>query len=542
MSFMCSLDTAARKDEITTIVVFGASGDLAKKKTFPALFHLYKSALLPPHTRIFGYARSDLSRSEYEARITANIGKSDKERACIPGFLNICSYIRGQYDRDDDFLTLRREIEAKEDVMLNDAACDSSVAATSNSSSSGLSIDSSCRAGRNKRVFYLALPPSQFVSVARQIKNNVYDPKHYNRLVIEKPFGHDLESSSHLCQEIGTLFPESEVYRIDHYLGKEMVKNILVLRFANVFFQAVWNKEHISNVQIVFKEPFGTEGRGGYFEGVGIIRDVIQNHLLQVMSIVAMETPNSLDSEDIRDRKTEVLRHIKPVELDQVLLGQYTASKDGSKPGYKDDDGVPKDSNTPTFAQMVLHIDNERWRGVPWVIKAGKALDAAKVLVRIQFKEKSGNVFPDLARNELVVQVSPKEAVYMKTLVKEPGLSTNLTLSELDMTYQSRFEGISIPDAYSTLILDVLNGDHSNFVRADELEEAWRIFTPLLHRIERENVQPQPYAYGSRGPEGADEFAQLRAGYKMPEIDYHWKPVSPTTSPRLVDPLKRSKF
>ena len=524
MSFACSLDTAARKDDITTIVVFGASGDLAKKKTFPALFHLYRYNLLPPHTRIFGYARSNLSRDDFEARVKANIGKSEADQSKVPGFLSICDYIRGQYDKDEDFSRLKAEIENKENQMEED--------------SEGFSDPT------HKRVFYLALPPSQFVSVATEIRKNTYDPKHRNRLVIEKPFGHDSESSRQLSEKIGALFTEDEVYRIDHYLGKEMVKNILALRFANVFYQAVWNNTYIANVQIVFKETIGTEGRGGYFNDVGIIRDVVQNHLLQVLSIVAMETPNSLKSEDIRDRKTEVFRQIRPIELDQCLLGQYTASEDGSKPGYKDDDGVPENSNTPTFAQIAMEIDNDRWRGVPWVIKAGKALDKAKVLIRIQFKESSGNVFPDLARNELVVQVSPKEAIYMKTIVKEPGLSANLTMSELDLSYQKRFEGINIPDAYSTLILDVLNGDHSNFVRADELEEAWRIFTPLLHKIEDEGMMPLPYAYGSRGPDGVDEFAQIRAGYKVPEIDYHWQPISPTspTTPHLVDPLKKSKI
>ncbi|KAJ1912895.1 Glucose-6-phosphate 1-dehydrogenase [Mycoemilia scoparia] len=529
MSFACSLDTAARKDDLTTIVVFGASGDLAKKKTFPALFHLYVSNLLPLHSRIFGYARSNLSREDFEARVTANIGKTPEERAKIPGFLKICDYIQGQYDKGEDFRRLLENIVKQERVMTADIYSDYENAVINK---------------RNKRVFYLALPPSQFVSVASQIKQNAYDPKHVNRLVIEKPFGNDSESSHQLSEDIGKLFSEDEVYRIDHYLGKEMVKNILALRFANVFYQAVWNKEHIANIQIVFKETIGTEGRGGYFDNVGIIRDVIQNHLLQVLSIVAMEEPSSLKSEDIRDQKTEVLKKIKPIGLDQVLLGQYTKSADGSKPGYKDDAGVPENSNTPTFAEMVLEIDNDRWRGVPWVIKAGKALDNAKVLIRIQFKERSGDMFPDLARNELVVQVSPEEAIYMKTLVKEPGLSTNLTISELDLTYRSRFEGIKIPDAYSTLILDVLNGDHSNFVRADELEEAWRIVTPLLHQIDSGKVEPLPYPYGSRGPEGVDEFPELRAGYKVPEIDYHWSPDSPVSpvTPHLVDPLKRSKI
>ncbi|KAJ1941083.1 Glucose-6-phosphate 1-dehydrogenase, partial [Linderina macrospora] len=342
------------------------------------------------------------------------------------------------------------------------------------------------------------------------------------------PFGNDLESSRVLSREIGALFEEDEIYRIDHYLGKEMVKNILALRFANVFYEAVWNRHYISNVQITFKEPFGTEGRGGYFDEFGMIRDVMQNHLLQVLSIVAMNQPKSLRSEDIRDRKTEVLRRILPIQLEDTLLGQYVGTRDGSKPGYKDDATVPKDSITPTFAQCVLHVDNDRWRGVPWVIKAGKALDEAKMVIRIQFKDMPNALFPSLARNELVLQVSPKESVYIKTIVKEPGLSTNLAMSELDLSYHKRYQDLKIPDAYATLILDVLNGDHSNFVRSDELDEAWRIFTPLLHTIEKERVVPLPYEYGSRGPKGVDEFPIERAGYKMTGIEYHWQPKQST--------------
>ncbi|KAJ2800239.1 Glucose-6-phosphate 1-dehydrogenase [Coemansia furcata] len=368
----------------------------------------------------------------------------------------------------------------------------------------------------------MALPPSVFVDVAAQIKRNVYDETCTNRVVIEKPFGHDLESSRKLSRDIGALFDEAEVFRIDHYLGKEMVKNILSLRFANVFYEAVWNRHYISNIQITFKEPFGTEGRGGYFDEFGIIRDVMQNHLLQVLCIVAMNQPQSLSAEDVRDRKTEVLSRILPIQLEDTMLGQYVGTRDGSKPGYKDDDTVPKDSTTPTFAQCVLHVDNDRWRGVPWVIKAGKALNEAKMLIRIQFKDMPSALFPNLARNELIIQVSPKEAVYIKTIVKEPGLSTNLAMSELDLTYKTRYQDVKIPDAYATLILDVLNGDHSNFVRSDELDEAWRIFTPLLHQIEKEHVKPMPYEYGSKGPDGVYQFVENRAGYKRTGLEYHW--------------------
>ncbi|KAJ2710461.1 Glucose-6-phosphate 1-dehydrogenase [Coemansia spiralis] len=492
----CGLDRAAQEDLPTTVVVFGASGDLAKKKTFPALFHLFQRGLLPKRIRIIGYARTSLPREEFDKRATSYFG-ADASGVDVAAFLALCLYVTGRYDVPEDYSTLRGVIESQDSVINPEGVSE------------------------RVRVYYMALPPSVFVDVATQIKGIVYDDTCTNRIVIEKPFGHDLESSRQLSRDIGALFVESEVFRIDHYLGKEMVKNILTLRFANVFYEAVWSHNYIANVQITFKEPFGTEGRGGYFDQFGIIRDVMQNHLLQVLSIVAMNQPRSLGAEDVRDSKTEALRRILPIRLEDTLLGQYVASADGSKPGYKDDDTVPKDSTTATFAQCVLRVDNDRWRGVPWIIKAGKALDEAKMTIRIQFKDMPNALFPNLARNELVIQVSPKESVYIKTIVKEPGLSTNLAMSELDLTYKTRYQGVNIPDAYATLILDVLNGDHSNFVRSDELDEAWRIFTPLLHQIENEKVVPLPYEYGSRGPEGAYQFVNDRVGYKRAGL-YQW--------------------
>ncbi|KAJ1835339.1 Glucose-6-phosphate 1-dehydrogenase [Coemansia sp. RSA 2706] len=508
MSFTGGLDEAAKHDVLTTIVVFGASGDLAKKKTFPALFHLFQQGLLPKRTRIIGYARTHMERAQFTERVTSHFN-GDQGCAAAQQFLDICAYVSGKYDVAEDFRRLRGEIDANEQAM------------------------GKCDADERVHIYYLALPPSVFVSVGEQIRANVYDASCTNRVVIEKPFGHDLESSRALSHAIAGLYAEDEIYRIDHYLGKEMVKNILALRFANVFYEAVWNRHYIANVQITFKEPFGTEGRGGYFDEFGIVRDVMQNHLLQVLSIVAMHPPKSLRSEDIRDRKTEVLRRILPIQLEDTLLGQYVATRDGAKPGYKDDSTVPAGSLTPTFAQCVLHVDNERWRGVPWVMKAGKALDEAKMTIRIQFKDMPNAVFPNLARNELVLQVSPKESVYIKTIVKEPGLSTNLAMSELDLSYHKRYQDVKIPDAYATLILDVLNGDHSNFVRSDELDEAWRIFTPLLHQIDSDQVVPLPYEYGSRGPKGVDEFATERAGYKLSSREYHWQPRPSSASGKL---------
>jgi glucose-6-phosphate 1-dehydrogenase len=236
-----------------------------------------------------------------------------------------------------------------------------------------------------------------------------------------------------------------------------------------------------------------------------------------------MECPVDLSAESVRDEKVKVLKCIKPVPMDKIILGQYAKSADGSKPGYLDDKTVPAGSNCPTFAAMILHVNNERWSGVPFILKAGKALDEKKVEIRIQFEDHPGTIFPDSVRNELVIRLQPDEAVYLKMMVKKPGLGMETTISELDLSYKSRYNDAKIPDAYEALILDVLNGDRSNFVRSDELEAAWKIFTPALHHIEREKVKPIPYLYGSRYPAGTAEFIRQH-GYVRSDREYIWSP------------------
>lgn len=399
------------------------------------------------------------------------------------------------------------------------------------------------------RVFYMALPPDLFGGVASHISAVLCANPGFHRIVVEKPFGRDTDSSGALSAALGAHFDESDIYRIDHYLGKEMVKSLLILRFANQFFQAIWSRIRINNVQIVFKEPFGTEGRSGYFDQYGIIRDVMQNHLLQIMSIVAMERPVSLDPEAIRDEKVRLLKSIPPIDIRNVVIGQYGPSADGSHRGYREDAGVPADSITPTFACAVLYVNNERWDGVPFILKCGKALNERKAEIRIQLEPVSGNIFSDVARNELVVRVQPEEAVYLKLMNKRPGYSADPVIrrvsaprhgcargaahlscrgvgcidSELDLSYASRYAGVHIPEAYESLLLDVLKGDKGNFVRRDELDAAWRIFTPLLHTLERERIQPEPYAYGSRGPSSSDALIQ-RVGFTRHTQMYVWKP------------------
>ncbi|KAJ7700109.1 glucose-6-P dehydrogenase [Mycena rosella] len=471
----------------TIIVVLGASGDLAKKKTFPALFGLYRQGFLPRDVKIVGYARTKMDKAEFDKRATSYLKNPNDDpqiTEAIQTFKSISTYISGNYDEGDDFAKLNdhlKEIEAGYPKPTNGTP-------------------------HCNRIFYFALPP----------------PEGVKRVIVEKPFGKDLDSARELLSSLKQYWSEDETFRIDHYLGKEMVKNLLVLRFANVAMGAAWDKNHISNVQITFKEPFGTEGRGGYFDEFGMIRDVLQNHLLQVLSILTMERPVSFSAEDIRDEKVKVLRSIPPIAREDTLLGQYVAAN--GKPGYLDDDTVPHNSVCPTFAATTLWIHNPRWEGVPFILKAGKALNEAKVEVRIQFKDVTQGIFKDIARNELVIRIQPSEAVYLKINAKTPGLITRAMPTEMDLTYKRRFTETKIPEAYEALILDALKGDHSNFVRHDELDVAWKIFTPILHWIDGKDgarPRPVPYPYGSRGPKELDPFIS-KYGFKRADASYVW--------------------
>jgi len=290
------------------------------------------------------------------------------------------------------------------------------------------------------RIFYLAIPPTIFVDVGKGIQPAAMSKTGWNRVIVEKPFGRDLESSRHLGKQLAALFEETQIYRIDHYLGKEMVQNLMSTRFANAVFEPLWNRQHIQCVVITFKENFGTKGRGGYFDKFGIIRDVMQNHLLQVLSLVAMEPPSSLKAEDVRDEKVKVLRSITPIVRDDLVIGQYKAASDGSEVSYTEDPTVPADSRTPTFAAACLHINNARWNGVPFILKCGKALNERKAEVRIQFKMPVNGLYQNkMSPNELVLRLQPHEAMYMKLSTKKPGLSSELIHSELDLTYNERY-------------------------------------------------------------------------------------------------------
>jgi len=485
-----------------TFCVFGASGDLAKKKIYPSLLALFYEGRLPKSFSVFGYARSKMTSEEFRERIRMSLGcRIDAKENCdefMEEFLSRCEYVHGNYDEGADFEKLDEEMLKTEGEK------------------------------RAMRVFYLSIPPSIFVPVAQMSSRHVQSKTGETRVIVEKPFGRDLESSRELTKALAAELSEKQTYRIDHYLGKELIENLTVLRFSNIMFQPLWNRNYIRNVQINFSENFGTEGRGGYFDNYGIIRDIMQNHLLQIMALFAMEEPASLDAEDIRDEKVKVIRSIREIDIDNVVLGQYKGKTSGSTvlPGYLDDETVPKGSNCATFAAIALFIDNARWDGVPFLMKAGKALHKRGCEIRIQFRHAPGNIYADkkakpIARggggtvgdssnaqcNELVIRIQPDEAIYLKINNKVPGLGHKMDRSILDLTYKSKYSVSELPDAYERLILDVIHGDKRLFIRNDELEAAWKLFTPLLETIESENIPPELYPYGSRGPIGAHYLA-----------------------------------
>ncbi len=442
-----------------------------------------------------------MTDEDLRARLAPYLLKTkDADQSSVDAFLSRCSYVSGPYDGSEGFGRLERSMEE-----LEKKSCQ-------------------CRLGR---LYYLALPPNVYPVVCRGLKENCdsmdrSNPESWIRVIVEKPFGMDTESSEELVEQLGELYDEHEIYRIDHYLGKEMLQNLFVLRFANCMFSSMWNRDNIANVQITFKEDFGTQGRGGYFDNFGIIRDMIATHLSQLLAFVAMEKPATLHPDDVRDEKLKLLRCVEVASADNCVLGQYT--RKGDEPGYLDDPTVPTGSKTPTFASIVVYIKNDRWAGVPFIIKAGKAMDDKKCDVRIQLRSPPTFIFdgnPELLRNEIVLRLQPDECIYAKVVVKSPGLDMGTEVSEMDLDYRRRYPNTVIPDAYSRLILEAVRGDQQHFLRRDELRAAWNIFTPLLHQIDRGEVPIHEYEFGSRGPAKAEEQVD-DVGYKRP-IDYKWQ-------------------
>ncbi len=453
------------------IVIIGASGDLTRKKLLPALFNLFCNGFLPERFHVIGFARSEMSDKDFRLQVaeTLTCRFEPEPSQCdvkVGQFLKRCHYHTGQYDNADDFRALGRRLEG-----LNGP--------------------------RASMLMYMAIPPNVFLDTAHSIRQaglSDEESRDWSRVVIEKPFGRDTESSAELTRALGEIFTEEQTYRIDHYLGKEVIQNLLILRFGNRIFEPIWNRDHVESISISFSEKIGVEGRAGYFDHFGIIRDVLQNHLLQTMALVAMEQPIRLDAREIAEEKTKLLRATTPIDMERTITGQYE--------GYLDDDDVPNDSVTETFIDTTLYVSTPRWHGVPFRLSAGKALDTQETEIVINFRELPYSIFPGVVGNCLRIRVQPNESIELVVNNKVPGMQFESAAVRLNMLYNQQFE-TSLPEAYERLLLDVLRGDRSLFIQKQELAAAWEIVTPALRKIETEKIQPRRYAYGSAGPKGA---------------------------------------
>lgn len=439
----------------------GASGDLAKKKTYPSLFELWKAKLLPPHTHIAGFARTAKTHEELRAHLKPTLIKSnegDDDRS-VDEFLSLCYYNSGS--SYGDWSTMLQILQESLGSLYN-------------------------------LLVYLAIPPNVFGTSTEALKKvlETLEPKvpGFVRIVLEKPFGSDTDSCNELLQTLKDQdWHENSLYRIDHYLGKEMVQNILTLREHNSWVQTLLNRDIVQSVHLIFKEDIGTEGRGGYFDSFGITRDILQNHLLQVLSLVAMDMPEKMNGDSIRDAKVKVLNQMPPILLEDCLFGQYN--------GYKDDPTIEnRDTITPTYACMRCWVNSENWKGVPFVLEAGKALDSRVCEVRFHLR---GN-----KRNCFVMRLQPIPAVFLTANLKTPGYSSDPVSTHIGVDYGQADK----PGAYTRLLLDVLRGHQANFVRDDELLAAWKIFTPVLHQTERVNHVPMVYEENSDGPAQREDF------------------------------------
>ncbi len=473
-----------------SIVVLGASGDLARRKSLPALFALHSQGLLPPRVNVIGFARTPMTDAAFRdlarEHLTCRYVPQSRCAEHMDDFLGRCHYVTGQYHDLASMQTLRVRLEALEGGVPA------------------------------HRLIYFAIPPSTFVDAARALGAAGLAVPHtegvWTRVIVEKPFGRDRASSDAMQRDLTAVFPETSIHRIDHYLGKELIQNLMVLRFANSVFEPFWSRAHISDVQITWKETSGIGARAGYFDGYGIVRDVMQNHLLQILALIAMEEPAALGPHEIRNEKVRVLRHIPPLAPEDLVLGQYAGATGGpaAGPAYLEEPGVPAGSITPTYAAAVLKVNTPRWEGVPFLLRAGKAMDAHVNEIHLHFRPRFRNLFedtlPHLPGNELIIRIQPDEAIFLRVLNKSPGLKLTLESTTLDLRYNAKFPQ-TIPDAYEILLLDAIEGDRSLFIRDDELAAAWDVFTPALQACEARGLRPDPYPRGSEGPDAARRLA-----------------------------------
>ncbi len=471
------------------LVIFGVTGDLSRKKLMPAIYDLANRGLLPPGFALVGFARRDWADEDFAQVVHDSV----KEHARTPFREEVWKqlsegirFVSGEFDNDEAFKRLADTIAE---------------------------LDESRGTGGN-HAFYLSVPPGAFPIVVEQLKEHGLaegPADSWRRVVIEKPFGHDLQSALDLQRTLDSVFPTNSIFRIDHYLGKETVQNVLAMRFANTLFEPIWNRSFVDHVQITMAEDIGIAGRAGYYDGIGAARDVIQNHLLQLLALTAMEEPVSFEARDLRLEKLKVLSAIRlPDDLGaDTARGQYAAGWQGGVkvPGYFEEEGIPADSKTETYAAVKLEIDTRRWAGVPFYLRTGKRLgrrvtEIAVVFQRAPHQPFTTNAVEELGANALVVRVQPDEGITVRFGSKVPGTAMEVRDVTMDFAYGGSFTESS-PEAYERLILDVLLGEPPLFPRHEEVERSWRILDPIEEYWAAHGT-PDPYVSGTWGPASAD--------------------------------------
>jgi glucose-6-phosphate 1-dehydrogenase len=474
------------------LVIFGVTGDLATKKLMPAVYDLANRGLLPPGFALVGFARRDWEDQDFAQIVHTAV----KEHARTPFREEVWKqlsegirFVSGEIGDDESFSRLKSTIA---------------------------DLDEARGTGGN-HAFYLSIPPSLFPTVVGQLRDHGFAEEQqgrWSRVVIEKPFGHDLASARELNQVVSSVFPSSSVFRIDHYLGKETVQNMMALRFANQLFEPVWNNNYVDHVQITMAEDIGIGGRAGYFDGIGIARDVIQNHLLQLLALTAMEEPTSFDARQLRAEKQKILAAVRPPKrMDlHTARGRYVGGWQGGEKvvGYLEEKGIPADTKTETYAAIRVDIDNRRWAGVPFYLRTGKRLARRVTEIALGFKRAPHLPFTatdteELGYNALVLRIQPDEGVTLRFGAKVPGTQMEIREVNMDFAYGGSFTESS-PEAYERLILDVLLGDPPLFPQHEEVELSWKILDPILDFWAASDERPSDYDAGSWGPRSADEM------------------------------------